>query len=530
MIQTRIIRIFLIASAALLLLSMLAYPFGYDQAAFMVAGEMGIKHGAVTYRDFLDTKPPLIFVIYGLASLIFGHHEWSIRAFDILYHIASLFVLYKVFKRVLADETVAFTSVILYVFFYVTSGYWMTAQAETFALLPALLLFSATESAARGKSPLRNGLIAGVFGAILFLLKFTFLAVPAASVIYVLLAPRSEEKSPQSRYILGLGLGLIASLGLYLGYLVSTGAYDRFMESLKWLQDYSAINPLLSYDTIIDRFFKIFPIGLLVSFGLSSLLISAIGIDACRSKLQRSSRAYIHLGLQLGFALLAVMYERKFFPYHYSRAYWAFVPFMAVGLIKIIKRISDQLRDGRSKNISQKMISYGLLTSAILAGLFFSPVPRIISQPFHWVYAQLSGQDVAKSVEDGYNKYFYKEQITLADSLGKTLQPNDQLFLWGNSVGLYFRTGKYPTTLCLTNTPFVSPWTPTSWKRSVISSLQATPPKIIISEFGDERSYITGDTLDSWQHLQQWPELRSFVETNYAERPTIGHFRIFERK
>lgn len=509
---------------------MLAYPFGYDQAAFMVAGEMGIKHGAVTYRDFLDTKPPLIFVIYGLASVIFGHHEWSIRAFDILYHIASLLVLYKVFKRVLADETVAFASVILYVFFYATSGYWMTAQAETFAVLPALLLFSATESAVRGKFPLRNGLIAGVFGAILFLLKFTFLMVPAASVLYVLLAPPKEEKDPKSRYILGFTLGLIVSVGLYAVYLLSTGAYDRFIESLKWLQDYSAINPLLSYDTIIDRFFKIFPIGLLVSFGLSSLLICAIGIYSCRSKLQHSSRAYIHLGLQLGLALLAVMYERKFFPYHYSRAYWAFVPFMAVGLLKVGRRINEQIRDSRSKHTSQKIIGFGILATAVLATLFFSPVPRIISQPFHWVYTQLSGQDVGKSVEDSYNKYFYKEQITLADSLGKIMQPNDQIFLWGNSVGLYFRTGKYPTTICLTNTPFVSPWTPASWKQSVISSLQTTPPKIFISEIGDERSYITGDTLDSWQHLQKWHELKTFVETNYIERPTIGHFRIFERK
>ncbi len=509
---------------------MLAYPFGYDQAAFMVAGEMGIKHGAVTYRDFLDTKPPLIFVIYGLASVIFGHHEWSIRAFDILYHIASMVVLYKVFKRVLADDTVAFASVILYVFFYVTSGYWMTAQAETFALLPALLLFSATESAVRGKSPLKNGLIAGVCGAVLFLLKFTLLMVPAASLLYVVLAPQTEERASKSKYILGLALGLIASIGLYLVYLLSTGAYDRFMESLRWLQNYSAINPLLSYDTIIERFFKIFPIGLLVSFGLTSLLICAIGIYSCRSKLQHASRAYIHLGLQLGLALVALMYERKFFPYHYSRAYWAFVPFMAVGLLKVLRRLREQIRDTESKSISQKIIGNSVLVSAVVAALFFSPVPRIISQPLHWVYEQLSGHDVGKSVEDSYNKYFYKEQITLADSLSKTLQQNDQLFLWGNSVGLYFRTNKYPTTICLTNTPLVSPWTPVSWKQSVLASLQQAPPKVFISEFGDERSYITGDTLDSWQHLEKWAELKTFVETNYTERPTIGHFRIFERK
>src|SRR5689334_14345546 len=86
----------LIGSGLALLLMMLAYPFGYDQAAFMIGGEMTVKHGAITYRDFLDTKPPLIFIIYGISSVIFGHHEWSIRAFDILFHLLSLYYFYKI--------------------------------------------------------------------------------------------------------------------------------------------------------------------------------------------------------------------------------------------------------------------------------------------------------------------------------------------------------------------------------------------------------------------------------------------------
>src|SRR3979409_2609510 len=124
----------LIGCGLALMLMMLAYPFGYDQAAFMVGGEMTVKHGAIPYRDFIDTKPPVIFFIYGISSLIFGHHEWSIRAFDILFQIGSLFYFFRLLKRMTGDEKLALASVFLYALFYVTGGYWMTAQAETFAL------------------------------------------------------------------------------------------------------------------------------------------------------------------------------------------------------------------------------------------------------------------------------------------------------------------------------------------------------------------------------------------------------------
>jgi hypothetical protein len=41
---------------------MLAYPFAYDQSVFAVGGEMAVKNGAIEYRDFIDTKPPIIFL------------------------------------------------------------------------------------------------------------------------------------------------------------------------------------------------------------------------------------------------------------------------------------------------------------------------------------------------------------------------------------------------------------------------------------------------------------------------------------
>ena len=159
----------LLVSGLVLLLMMLAYPFGYDQMAFMIGGEMTIKHGALPYRDFLDTKPPIIFFIYGISSLLFGHHEWSIRIFDVLFHIVTLSYFFSILKRTTGDEKLALGSVILYALFYVTGGYWMTAQAETFALLPSIAAFDLTERIVR-KHPKEFilGICCGLLCAILF--------------------------------------------------------------------------------------------------------------------------------------------------------------------------------------------------------------------------------------------------------------------------------------------------------------------------------------------------------------------------
>src|SRR2546430_4532435 len=117
---------------------------------------------------------------------------------------------------------------------------------------------------------------------------------------------------------------------------------------------------------------------------------------------------------------------------------------------------------------------------------------RLISQPFFWTSMTIKGGDIAQRVQDLMPKYYYKEEIETADRLRPLLKPEDNIFVWGNSVGIYYFLGKYPTTICLTNTPLVTAWTPQSWKRTMVDQLKATPPRFFIAEFGDDRPYITG--------------------------------------
>jgi hypothetical protein len=67
---------------AVLGLGHLAYPFGGDQALFVI-GAWDLSQGAVLYRDFWDFKQPGIFAFYSAAGRLFGFDEVGIHAFEL---------------------------------------------------------------------------------------------------------------------------------------------------------------------------------------------------------------------------------------------------------------------------------------------------------------------------------------------------------------------------------------------------------------------------------------------------------------
>src|SRR5271156_5092477 len=160
-----------------MLVATLFYPFGYDQAVFSVGGEMVLK-GAVPYRDFLDTKQPLIFYLYAIAIGLFGRHEWSIHLLDICYQVFAAYYFFRILRRELSFE-ISLASALLMLILYAGSGFWMTCEAASFALLPSLLLVDMTirtvtsKRLAKARFAFEYGLWAGVAVILLLLLKFT---------------------------------------------------------------------------------------------------------------------------------------------------------------------------------------------------------------------------------------------------------------------------------------------------------------------------------------------------------------------
>ena len=520
--RVRPFSIVLAVLGAVMLVAALAYPFGYDQAVFSVGGEMVLK-GAVPYRDFLDTKQPLIFYLYAAAIGVFGRHEWSIHLLDIFYQLGAAYYFFRILRRELSFE-VALLSASLMLILYAGSGFWMTCEAESFAILPSLLLVDMTHRTVTSKRLAKDriafeyGLIAGAAVVWLFVLKLTLVLGGLAAMIFVLsrrgLTTKMKWRASIAPTTSSLVLGLLSILALWW-----MDALQPFLKSLDWLRHYSSIG---GGESIFKIVFLTFPERLVYSTSISLFIFGVLGIFLnLRRKRADERRPLLSLLLLTGcIQLLGVLVERKIeFPYQYSRALWAFTPFMAIGIIALIRWLSKLQKLGGG-------LRMGLGAVCVLLAVMLSPLARITTQTIPWAVIALTGGNAAAEVQRRIPDYFAEEQHQVAEYLSKKMSDKDQFFFWGNDVAVYYFSNKLPQTICLTATPFRSTGTPQEWKTKLLQQLSTNPPKYFIAEFGDAKPYITGSPLDSYQALLDWDGLSTFLTTHYTSDTSIGHFQI----
>ncbi len=503
-----------------MLVATIFYPFGYDQAVFSVGGEM-VRNGALPIRDFLDTKPPLIFYLYAAASAMFGHHMWAPHAFDVIYQLLACYYFFRVLRRYCSVQ-IAIVAVSLTEIMYAGSGFWMTAQAESFALIPSVLLLDVTLRAIENSSKaFILGITAAVATATLFLLKITFVFGGVASIL-VIIATRKMDKKATLYFLTGFFLSafIIGFVGLYI--LWQADAITPYREWLEWLLHYSSL-PSLNRSALED-YFVIFPERLIYSMSLSLFLLAVLGYYFYRrmDNLDKGKTEVFYSLLALTFILqlAGILFERKFeFPYQYTRALWAISPFMAIGIFKFCEAMTRQKGNRRTV----------MALAFILLLTIFSPMPRLFTQTFYWPFHALR-KDRVERAQLRVSDYFATEQIEVARYLSKRIISDENVFLWGNDVGIYYYLRKDPGTLCLTATPLRTSFTPVRWKASLLSQLQVSSPSYFVVEFGDAKPYITGSSLDSYHSLVQWTELFQFLTSRYSLETTIGHFYLFKRR
>jgi hypothetical protein len=515
---------------------MILYPFCYDHAKAAVGGEMAFKKGAVAYSDFIDTRSQMIFWIYGFSTFLFGHHEWALRAFDILYQIASLLIFYIVLRRFLKSEGVAFLSVIIYSLLYVTGGIDNTALVETFAFLPSIMVLYLTERSLEENHALKFGVYSGLFAGILFLLKFTFLIVSISAVLYVAMNPLLTRRNT-FRFCMGHVASVVFFALLYFLYIYWSGALPRFLESLAWLRHYSnagyvpALNPALQPSGYGNH--KIFPSGFLLTFGITFTVLLCIAIFLIAQNRKTFPRLYSHLFIQLFLGLLMIYYENKSFGYHFTRLYFAAVPLISFGAIACYLLIHDTLLlDWSRLAFFQKILRYGALVGVIMLALFYTPLIRI-DNSIHLTSDLLRGKNSFQYIQDHTPDYYYKDIRAVAYTLGPILKPQEDIFVWGESVGIYFYLQRLPTTICLGSIGLSDPsYTPKSWREKVLYALEQYSPAYIIVQL-PENSYTAATMftpgLDENRPLEVWPELNSFVRSHYTQRWAFQHFQILEK-
>ncbi len=187
----------------------------WDANAFMTVGK-GMMQGIIPYRDFFEQKGPVLYLLYGFASLISKTSFIGVYLFEILAFFVSLLYLKKIMTLFFPKTQYAYLAYILFMFsatFLKAFGHGGSAEEFTLPFmmisLYSLLHFLKTESISM-KSILLNGVIAGIVLWIKYsLLGFWFIFEASVFFIHWL---RKDIKKAFLSTIIFLGGMFVASI------------------------------------------------------------------------------------------------------------------------------------------------------------------------------------------------------------------------------------------------------------------------------------------------------------------------------
>ncbi len=533
-----IVKCVFFATTALLLMTMLAFPMGNDQAIFEVCGALIVKKGAIPFRDFLEMKQPLIFYIYSLSTFLFGRHEWSIRLLDVLYHIVSLTIYYKIVRKVYKNEYIALVAILLYAVYFLSGGYWITAETESFALLPQLgilyFLISAFETTDK-QQILGYAILAGACTILVISIKITLGLIAIPVILSIIFFSKRRPVGNSTFFMSFILSSVVFAIGEIYWLWASKGLQNLIL-TFQWFGNYTSnYSPLFGIATFKDTYYKLVPAQFLVTF-TSSLL--AVGIYAvAKHPISNKSEKTSSLSffrffclLSIVFGILGVLLERKAYTYHYTRLTWCLVPFIAEGFFEIWKARHRSFELVKEWVGFRRVIALSSLFTFCAVFILWSPIPRIIDQSLGWSLIALKNDSAARAKKIESSKYDVVDAISLARKYASTLSSQENIFLWGNTAQLYYEFNKLPTTICIVNPQLISPWSPKEWIDTVVHQLTQTPPKYFFCELKDERPLVSGTEDDSYTALLKNSLLRDFLFVHYQLIDSNAHFRMYKNK
>ncbi len=210
---------FLVALTLLIRLPSLSLPFNRDEGTYAYIGWTMLKKGVVPYRDVFDHKPPLTYLVYGVISSLFGYSFLPLRVFSLIYFLASVFVLFRLFERYFGKKT-AFITGLLFSFYgnsFLLEGQGM--NTEHLLTLPLLVSFWFFLEALRKNDPRRALFLSGLLAGIAILFKQVVLTTIGAFLVIILfMANKKSLRKRVSNQVVPFLLGVILPIAPFVIY------------------------------------------------------------------------------------------------------------------------------------------------------------------------------------------------------------------------------------------------------------------------------------------------------------------------
>lgn len=190
----RIFKLYLLFLAVSLLTRAYMAPvdvIDIDESAH-ITGSRVLMDGGLLYTDFIDNKPPLLYVYYAIAQWLLGHGLAQVRLFTILLTVPLTALACAAFYEYRSQGVVA--ALLFLVFSAAFLAHDMhAANAELLMILPGAWALVLVRGPDRALRPLPS-LLAGVFLGVGFLLKYQILTwLPAVLAAGLYESIRSKQ-------------------------------------------------------------------------------------------------------------------------------------------------------------------------------------------------------------------------------------------------------------------------------------------------------------------------------------------------
>ena len=533
---------FLITWAA----STLWWPFGPDQGIFAWVGDV-ILQGGMPYRDAWEVKGPVVHYAYALSQLLFGRVMWGIRLLDLAVLALALPFLWRMAAR-LFDETAAKLAVVLFTLWYANGGYWSTSQPDGWAAMlliiavyhllnnsdsvTAALSTSKIEEPA-GPRAARLGaktrltpqkldmlmLAAGAIIGLCSLIKPIYATYLLLFVIYALAHPTAHPA--RVRFIRSVGLGLL-SWGLIILLMVAWFAYRGALADLIEVQ--------ITFNSTVHRLAhtRTTPaqLQLILGFALQGWILVALlpAVVGGMSLWQRRRPEAGVLGAWMLLTLLLVMMQNKFYLYHWFPLYGPLAIIAGGGVSRLLAV--------QNLPAVREMPGLKYLSPALLALMFSTAMIVPTLSLLRWGLA-INGYQSWESYYQGFGTYgegdfSFKADQEVAQFISQQTSPQDTVLVWGFEVLVNYLSGRpspsrfgFNYALVRGSENMLEP----AYRAEFMQALYSNPPRYILI-LDEDKNDLMAKT--SRQFVNDFPALKTFIDTHYQLETTIEHFAVWQ--
>lgn len=467
-------------------------PFTYGDEGIYLALGQAARRGLVFYRDIHDNKPPMLYLLAGLAG---DFSSYRLTAF--FWSLATIFVFYQLSKLLFKKNLLAVIATTT-LFAFLANAHTFegnVANAENFMLLPTIAAFYLIAKKGFDKKThlLKNAkiwLLAGILLGLATLFKvpaaFDFIAIGALLFIAFFKERKKNYTQYAVRYTLLL-IGFILPILLTLIYYTSQGALNQyliaaFFQNLPYLSSWAGGQSQAGG----------FPLLIVLRTWVVALLIMLLFLF--RKKISFRTQLIF---AWFGFSWFAALLSSRPYPHYLIQVLPALS--LSFGLLFV-----------KGKGFLIERAVPATLLVVFVATFYSFQFWSYPSFPYYFNFYQFALR--GKSQQEYFNDFDGRANsiYQVADYLQVHTIPYERIFIWGNIPFIYPLARRLPTgryTVAYHIIDF-------NGHQETITELQELNPRYIIVDPQEKRPF---------------PKFFLWLEQRYFLAKQIGDFQIFHR-